>query len=399
MIKSKYFADGARCLAEIPDDGNKIEIPADVYDEISDKPDYILRGTYPYEIAKMIAISGDVEALQFDDANGEIKTSSTVGISAEMEFAFAIWNFYNKESAIDRIILARLESGDKLPKLLSDGEEKIQINDSVNINKDIAKSLVKKSSKYFNDKLRVGETVDIDSPVHVSPLTPVIDKVGDIFSTLWDEVAVIGRHAEDIKDFFNSRISFKQLVKNTAVTAVSASGATLGWVLGGLVAGAAGLPAVLAFATSFAAYYGAKKFYKKKTKNKLDILLGDDGQEMLEIFQKKLAEMLVGKFLTPYEMAILMEAIHDDITKDALKEMYACGNDYDRAEWAKIYIERRLKDISNQRVFVEMPSEKDWEEGIKRVNESLKSGADIFAEMDRQREEALQNMRMQLNCT
>lgn len=128
MIKSRYFPDSARCLAEVPLGNDKIEIPADVYDKVADqlgaKKNFILRGAYPYEAVKIIAQSERVKALEFDDISGEIKTSSTVGITAEMELAFAIWNFYDKESAIDRVIFLRLKASGKLQEISSDGVEK-----------------------------------------------------------------------------------------------------------------------------------------------------------------------------------------------------------------------------------------------------------------------------------
>ena len=115
-------------MAEVPLGNDKIEIPADVYDKVADqlgaKKNFILRGAYPYEAVKIIAQSERVKALEFDDISGEIKTSSTVGITAEMELAFAIWNFYDKESAIDRVIFLRLKASGKLQEISSDGVEK-----------------------------------------------------------------------------------------------------------------------------------------------------------------------------------------------------------------------------------------------------------------------------------
>ena len=73
MIKSRYFPDAARCLAEVPSNGDKIEIPADVYDSLADddKKNYILRGAYPYEAVKIIAQSNLVKAVELDTASGK----------------------------------------------------------------------------------------------------------------------------------------------------------------------------------------------------------------------------------------------------------------------------------------------------------------------------------------
>ena len=408
MIQSRYFPDAARCLAEVPSGNDKIEIPADVYDVIVDslgvKGNFILRGAYPYEAAKIIAASEKVEALKFDAASGEIKTSSPVGVSAEMDFAFALWNFYDSESAIERVILSRLEFDDNLPAILSDGAGQVQIQDVTNFGKDFAEAFAKASASqsfgYIKGKLQAHKALDGEVSVSVSRVPQIFhtvkDSVGDIISSLWDEIVFLGRHAEDIQDFFNGRISGKQALKNAAVTTVGVAGAGAGYCLGAGVAVAAGLPAVLAFGTMFAVGYGAKLLYKKTAKNYLDRFITDDSAKMLDIFGRELPGMLRGKFLTPYETGLLMEAIRDDITKERLKDMYACGSDSARAAWAREYIERRLNDIADQRIFIEMPSVEDWLEGMRRVSERLNRGEDILDEMERQRSEALANMRAQL---
>lgn len=408
MIKSRYFPDVARFLAEIPSGNDKIEIPADIYDavadQLGDKKNYILRGAYPYEAVKIIAQSEKVEALVFDATSGEIKTSSTVGISAEMDFAFALWNFYDSESAIDRVILSRLEKGDNLPAILSDSAVRIQIQDSMDLGKDFSKAFAKASAKksfgYVKDKIQAHRTLNGEVSVSVSRVPQIFhtvkESVGDIFSALWDEIVLLGRNFTDIKDCFNGRISGKQLAKNMIVTNVGFAGAGAGFALGSSVAAVAGLPAILAFGAAFTVGYGFRKLYEKGAKDYLEILITDDSAKMTDIFGRELPKMLRGKFLTPYEMGLLLEAIRDDITKERLKDMYACGNDSARAEWARQYIACRLSDIYEQRIIVRMPSAEDWIAGIRRVSERLSSGVDILADMEAKRKEALENMQAKI---
>lgn len=409
MIKSRYFPDTARCLAEMPSTDDKIEIPADVYDAVADslgaKKNFILRGAYPYEAAKIIAESNQVEALEFDTTSGEIKTSSIVGIAAEMDLAFALWNFYDSESAIERVILSRLEFGDRLPAILSDGAGRIQIQDSMNVGEDFAKAFVKasadRSSGYVKDKIQAHKALDGEVSVSVPEMPQIFhtvkDSVGDVISSLWDDIVVFGRNFTDIKDCWKGRISKKQLVKNMIVTNAGVIGTGVGFALGGVIAVAVGLPAILVFGSAFAVGYGTKLCYKKTAKDYLDRLITDNSAEMLNIFGRELPEMLRGKFLTTYETGLLMEAIRDDITKERLKDMYACGSDSARAAWARQYIERRLKDISDQRIFIEMPSFEEWIAGMRRISERLNRGEDMLAAMERQRAEALANMRAQLD--
>ena len=74
--------------------------------------------------------------------------------------------------------------------------------------------------------------------------------------------------------------------------------------------------------------------------------------------------------------------------------MYGAGkNDFERAEWARKHIEGRLNDIYQQRTVILMPSAQDWADGLRRVQEKIERGVDIFAEMESKREKALSKMR------
>lgn len=407
MIKSRYFPDSARCLAEVPLGNDKIEIPADVYDKVADelgaKKNFILRGAYPYEAVKIIAQSKLVKALEFDDVSGEIKTSSTVGITAEMELAFAIWNFYDEESAIDRVIFSRLKASGKLQEISSDGVEKNQDGDDYTseleeVAEEFGKKAAGKSVGYFRGKFQSDKTIDIDSPVQISIVPQIFHKVkdltGDMISSFWNEIVLVANSAEDIKDCYDGRISKKQLAKNMTVTAAGMAGYPIGYAMGGAVAAIAGAPAVIAFIPAFLVGYGFKKAYKAVAKEKLDAFFKDDSEKMKKIFDEVQAEILAGKFLTIYEMAIFEEAKHDDIKDECLKDMYSAGKDDSaRAEWARQHIAGRLNDIFNQRSVILMPSAQDWADGLQRVQEKISRGVDISAEMESKREKALSEMR------
>ena len=403
MIKSRYFPDSARCLAEVPSGNYKIEIPADVYDKVADElganKNFILRGAYPYDAVKIIAQSNLVKALDFDAVSNEIKTSSTVGITAELDFAFAVWNFYDKESAIDRVIFSRLKASGKLQEFSSDGIEKNQDEDDYTseleeVAEEFGKKAAGKSVGYFKGKFQSDKTIDIDSPVQISRVPQIFHKVkdltGDMISSFWDEIVLVANSAEDIKDCYDGRISKKQLAKNMTVTAAGMLGYPAGYAMGFGVAAMFGAPAVIAFVPAFLVGYGFKKSYKAVAKEKLDAFIEDDSEKMKKIFDEVQAEMLAGKFLTIYEMAIFEEAKHDDIKNNCLKDMYGAGqNDFERAEWARQHIVGRLNDIYRQRTVILMPSAQDWADGLRRVQEKLSRGVDIFAEMKSKREKAL----------
>ena len=114
MIRSKYFPTLEACISQKQNGEDKIELPVDIYDiavrEGMIATENFIRGAYDYETAKIFAQSKCVDALNFDSMSREIKTSSTVGISAEINFALAMWNGYSREAAIERVILARMRN-------------------------------------------------------------------------------------------------------------------------------------------------------------------------------------------------------------------------------------------------------------------------------------------------
>lgn len=343
---------------------------------------------YPYNLAKIVAQSGRIEALEFNDTDGEIKVKGVAGLSAVMDYAFAVWNFYDKESAIDRVIISR--QAESLSSDKSADTPKLIIKDGRNIEKDLAKQLAGDSLNKIKNAKNVSDEVSID----FSGAPNFVQKVGDFVAPVAGEIIIVMRHGGDISDFFSGRISGEQFIKNTAVTIFSAT-----------FAGAAVSIAPIGGAIlTFFQIYAMKVKGKELAKKILDRFIEDDSKKMLEIFERELVEKLSGNFLTPYETTILAEAINDDLNKDFLKDMFGAGKKHisasedneARAAFARAHIQGRLDDVFAQRCFVEMPSEKDWDDGFQRVSEYIKNGEDIFAKMETKRTEALNKMRAKL---
>lgn len=402
MITSKYFPTVEAYTNQSPSGEDKIEIPADVYDiavsEGKIAAGNFIRGDYDYETAKIFAQSGRIDALKFDAMSSEIKTTSTVGISTEINFAIAIWNSYSREAAIERAILSGLKNSD-MPKLLAEKVSQVNISDSSDLEEDFAKYLAGKSFGYINNKLEASRALAVSAevPINVSRVPQffhnVGDKVGDLFSSLSDEIILVFRYGKNFWDLKTGRISGKQFGKNTAVTAVGVTGAGVGWAWGSAIAATAGLPAILTVGTALVGGYAFKMFYKKVMKTHLDRFISEDSEDMQEIFIDELVKMLDGKFLTQYEMELLLEAIRNTVTEEKLKDMYQRGNLLKRTKWAHDFIERELQDVEGQRLLVIMPTSAEWQAGLERVAELLNSGEDINARMEQQRVQTLTQRR------
>lgn len=388
MIKSRYFPDIARCLEEVSSGNDKIEIPADVYDKIAyklgAKKNFILRGDYSYETAKIFSQSGR-DTLTFDSKNGEVQTESPAGISAELNFAFSIWNGYGREAAIERAILSRLASTEFLPQDLAEKTAHIKISDGFKVETNFAKDIVGKSLTYVAADFYSDKTVDVTNAVEVSKISRTAQIVKDFFYELEDEIFFVFNIRKDISDLFKGRISVGQFFKNATVTATGMFTSTTLGTAGMIFSGNPITAAQAAQIGRLAVMEKMKKF--------LDIFIDDDSKKILAIIGEELSEMLSGNFLTQYELEILTKKFSDDLNKDAIKDMFAIGNLETKSAWAQKYLAECLKAIFEQRIFFERPSPEEWHEGLQRVLKKINDGEDITANMERQREEALERRR------
>jgi len=267
-----------------------------------------IRGAYDYETAKIFAQSKCVDALNFDSMSREIKTSSTVGISAEISFALAMWNGYSREAAIERVILARMRNIN-LPADLKENFSNVNLADGYTLKEDFAKSLAGKSVSYVNDRVQTAQVAASEVPANISHVEKFFHEANDFIAGVGDEFVMVFPYLETISDFAKGRISGKQALKNAALVVAGVAGAT---------AAVAIVPVGGFIATLFIGFAG-KKFSREGYKPYFDLIYAGDSKKLMEIFDNELAEALRGKFLTDYEWEILFEAIGDTITKNDLR--------------------------------------------------------------------------------
>lgn len=384
IIRSKYFPSIEECITL--SQSNEIEIPADIYDiavcEGKITPKNFIRGNYDYETAKIFAQSDRVEALKFDPTSGEIKTSSTVGISAEITFALAMWNGYSRETAIERAILARMRNIN-LPADFKENFSHVNSVDAYTIEEDFAKSFAGKSVSYVNDRIQTAQTASVEVPVNIPHVQKFFHKASDFVAGVGDEFVMVFPYLETISDFAKGRISGKQALKNAALVAVGVAGA----------AAAVAIAPVGGFIATLFIGFGGKKFSREGYRPFFDAIYAGDNKKLLEIFDAELAEALRGKFLTGYEREILLEAIGDAITKNDLKDMYQYGNISAQKNWACKFIKQCLQNVAGSRLLVIMPTADEWQAGLQRVKEMITGGEDINARMEQQRAETLSRRR------
>ena len=121
-IQTKYCKTGSKCISEcfesntfryLNSDGTpmQIEVPSDKYDSavqamenrikngqipgVSDPgkaKEIVRRGAFTYEQVRNIARFGTVQSLTYDAVNGIRLAGTSMGISAALSFAVAVWN-------------------------------------------------------------------------------------------------------------------------------------------------------------------------------------------------------------------------------------------------------------------------------------------------------------------
>lgn len=308
------------------------------------------------ELAKSIVRSGLIEAFQIDYVAGNIIIKSSAGVSAELYYALGIWDFYDKESAIERAVIAQMKG------LAEEQTNKLEIPDLASGNtvlKDLAKQVTDKALKNIDNEF-----------------------FGGLYG---DKIAFTMSHGENIANLLDGNISGRQFMKNTVLgfmtTAVTMSALSILPISGGIL--------------GFLQVYGIKSKAKEKLKGILDSFIEDDDKRMVKIFNRVLTEELQGKLLTKYEIEFLSKKIIGNFNKEFIKEMLEQDKDTDREAFVRKHIHKSFGRAFRHRIFVKMPTEKDWQDGLARVKRRIETGEDLFSEMNSKRDKNLASWKEQ----
>ena len=298
------------------------------------------------ELAKSMVCSGLIEALQIDYETGDIINNGFADVSSELYYAMSIWDFYDKESAIERAVIARMKG------LADEPANNLNLPDFSNGNtvlKDLAKQVTGKTLKNIDNEF-----------------------FGGLYG---DKIAFTMSHGENIANLLDGNISGRQFMKNTVLgfmtTAVTISAMSILPISGGIL--------------GFLQVYGIKSKAKEKLKGILDSFIEDDDKRMVKIFNQILTEEFQGKFLTKYEIEFLNEAIVGNFTKDFIREMLDKNNDTAREAFVRKCIHESFGRAFRHRIFVKMPTEKDWQDGLARVKRRIETSTNLFADMNSKR--------------
>lgn len=280
---------------------------------------YLKKGHITYQDSKNIAIAGRVEGV-FTDIGGAIVCSAGVGsITALLTFAVCKWNGMETKDAA----LESLKSG-----IAVIGKSTIIYVAAMQLSRktmvaDIASVFAKSGAKTVtNPVYKISENIAAKISKSALAKTAVGQKMGLASMTgkavISGTVVAVVTFGPDIVRALRGRISFKQLLKNSAVGASGIAGAAIGQAI-------IPIPIVGAMIGGAVAGFAAKKT--------LDHFVEDDAIAMFAILKEEFIDVVPSSGLNQEEFneVVSMTISNPKLTK-LLQEMYAYG---DSREYAR----------------------------------------------------------------
>lgn len=393
QIQSKYCKTGGKCISECFENGRfrymnsdgtpmQIEVPSDKYEAAisamkdrirkgevpgvinpEDASDIVRKGHFTYEQVRNIAKAGTVESIIYDSANGAIIATSTLGITAILSFATAVWNGESTDDALKKAAYAGIKVGGPtfITAVLSGQLSKAGLNSFlVGSSESIVKFIGPKGSATLVNAFRSGNNIYGAAAMKSASKMLRTNAITGVVS-----VAVLS--SGDIVNLFRKRISGKQLFKNLVNTSSSVAGGMGGWIGGASVGSAIGsvIPgvgtAVGGVVGGLIGAFGGGAVAGKISESVTGAFLEDDAEEMVKIIEKVLVELASEYLLTEKEVESVIEELGKMLTGKCLKDMFATSN---REEYAKQLILPYIESNVSKRKKVRIPDKKTMFNGI-----------------------------------
>ena len=387
LIQTKYYSTAARtvnaCFDEtgyryIDADGNPMtmEVPSDQYEtavklmekriqngEVPnvDKSDtemarkIVKKGFLSYPQAKHLAKAGTIESLLYDSAHACVYAASALGISAVVEFAFSVWNGESIEKAIQNSIYSGLRTGGItfIVSVLSSQLLKTSLNSAlVPAGDAMVRALGPKAAAAIVNAFRPA-----GSAIYGAAAMKAASKLlrGNIVTA---SVTFVVLTAFDVAELIQGRISWKQLAKNAASTAMGIAGGVAGYIGGSALVGTSLFPGagtIVGLIVGAAIGWGASEGTKALT----NLIADDDAEEMIKIINEQFAIIAEEYFLTEVEVNRSIENLQSLLSPNMLKEMYQYGN---HKAFARQLIELSIDPVVMDRQYISLPSEEEYSE-------------------------------------
>ncbi len=387
-IQTKYCKTGSKCISEcfenntfryLNSDGTpmQIEVPSDEYDSavqamqnrirngqipgVSDPgkaKEIVRKGAFTYEQVRNIAKFGTVQSLTYDAVNGIKLAGTSMGISAALSFAVAVWNGEDWEKALKGACYTGLKVGGIawVSSVIAAQLGRTGIEQGLRGAADwIVKGLGTKAASVLANSLRSGSSIyGAPAASHVSKLLR-----GNIVTGIATTLVI---SSADFVRLFKGRVSGSQVFKNVAITASGVAGGTGGWMAGvaaGAVAGSS-IPVIGTVAGGIVGgllgAFTVGTVASKAASTVLDEFIEDDAKEMLNIVERVFGELASDYLLNKDEAGRVVEELKEKDLPNILRNMYASD---DRKRFARNLLRPVVeKQVRNRKVIL-LPSGED----------------------------------------
>ena len=388
-IQTKYCKTGSKCISEcfenktfryLNSDGTpmQIEVPSDKYDSavqamenrirngqipgISNPgkaKEIVRRGAFTYEQVRNIARFGTVQSLKYDAVNGIKLAGTSMGISAALSFAVAVWNGEDREKALKGACHTGLKVGGIawVSSVIAAQLGRTGVEQSLRgATNWVVKGMGPKAASWLANGLRSGNSIyGAAAANHLSKLLR-----GNIVTGIATTLVI---SSVDFVRLFRGRVSGAQVFKNVTTTFVGVvAGGPGGW-MAGAAAGAAVGSAVPVVGTAIGGIAGGLlgaftggTVASKAAKTILDKFIEDDAREMLTIVEKVFGELASDYLLNKDEAGKAIQDFQKKDLPDTLRDMYASNN---RKDFARRLLGPLMEKQAKNRKLVLLPSDEE----------------------------------------
>ena len=387
-IQTKYCKTGSKCISEcfesntfryLNSDGTpmQIEVPSDKYDSavqamenrirngqipgVSDPgkaKEIVRRGAFTYEQVRNIARFGTVQSLTYDAVNGIKLAGTSMGISAALSFAVAVWNGEDWEKALEGACRTGLKIGGIawVSSVIAAQLGRTGVEQSLRGATDwVVKGMGTKAASWFANGLRSG------NPIYGAAAANNVSKLlrGNIVTGIATTLVL---SSVDFVRLFRGRVSGTQVFKNLATTASGVAGGTGGWMAGAAAGAAVGSAfpvvgtAVGGIAGGIIGAFAGGTAASKVAKTTLDKFIEDDAKRMLTIVEKVFGELASDYLLNKDEAKKVIQDFQKKDLPDTLRDMYASNN---RKDFARRLLEPLMGKLAKNRKLIQLPSDKE----------------------------------------
>lgn len=364
-VPKDQYQDAIECMKKKIANG---QVPGITDPEDAEK--IVRQGNVDYRTACRIAKAGTIESLTFDAANGAVVAASAMGISSLITFAKSIWNGDDASKAIDSAMYSGLRSGGiafagsvLTAQLTRTSLNTVLMAPSI----ELVKLLPSSVRHVLVNSMRNG------SFIYGNAATKNLAKLmrSNIIAA---GAIVLVMSAGDITNFFQGRMSGKQLFKNVLSLTAGIGGGYAGAAAGGAIGILLG-PAGAMVGTVAGGIIGGAVAGEGANKA-LSVFIEDDAEKMLLILNAQLIPLSQEYMLSEEELEIVLDDLKYELVHEKLLQMFASE---DREEYAAELLTNVIENVIKWRVSISLPSNEDVKKGLEHVLEMSQHEGELQA--------------------